>query len=175
MLLQHYNYLAIKQLKSLIMGCPEGWLDWDTYGVFIQAWVWGYQPQVSFCSYHFQLMQNFPRSRVMLNYHIIKINFWLTLEVLKTQSEIACRLLDNVQNLFPIACDLSHFFVPRELLTHWKCTKEYNKDMCHTLHPYYSGNDKWDKQSLHHTVCSALKLALLRVKKLQRLCEMSIL
>lgn len=29
--------------------------------------------------------------------------------------------------------------------------------MCHTLHPYYAGNDKLDTQSLQHAVRSALK------------------
>lgn len=39
--------------------------------------------------------------------------------------------------------------------------------MCHTLHPYYGGNDKRDRQSLRHTVplgAAAARVAR-RVKK----------
>lgn len=147
------------------MGCPEGWLDWDAYGVLIQAGVWVWLSTsitpVSFCSNHFQPRQNCPRSLIMWNYRLIKIKFWLTLGSFKDAE--APDILAGSWTVFRIcfpSCVIchSHVFVLRELLTHWKCTKEYNKDMCHTLHPYYAGNDKWDRQSLQHTVRSALQL-----------------
>lgn len=59
------------------------------------------------CSNHFQPNPIFPRSLIMWNYCIIKIKFWLTHGSFEG-TEIYCfRLLDIVENLFPIACDLS--------------------------------------------------------------------
>lgn len=191
MLLQHYNYLAIKAAQK-----PHYGLSWGLVGLghircahssssLSLAINLYHLRSLSFfyflCSNHFGLKQISPRSLIMLKYHIIKIKFWLTLEVLKKQRIKLVSITTDFWTMFGIcfpSCVIchSHFFVRRELLTHWKCTKGYNKDMCHTLHPYYAGNDKWDKQSLQHTVHLALKLTLLtaRVKKHQSLCEMSI-
>lgn len=195
MLLQHYNYLAIKAAQM-----PHYGLSWGLVGLgrircsFKLEFESGYQPLSLAASFFFSSFSNFksfvageelPQQPhyigLLHNKDKVLIDIWS----LKEAAALAC----EIQQQAPGQCSkvVSHrvwfvthtFFVPRELLTHWKCTKECNKDMCHTLHPYYAGNDKWDKQSLQHTVCSALKLTLLtlltaKVHKPQSLCEMSI-
>lgn len=169
------------------MGCPEGWLDWDAYGVLIQARVWAWLSTSITCGFFLfkslsagaELPQKPHYIEWSHNKDKVLTDTWSFKEA---EALTRCEILQRASwtmftSCFPscVICH-SHFFVLRELLTHWKCTKEYNKDMCHTLHPYYAGNDKWDKQSLQHTVCSALRLTLLtaRVQRPQSLCEMSI-
>lgn len=160
MLLQHYNYLAIKAAQK-----PHYGLSWGLVGLgHIRCAHSSSSSSLAinlhhlrslFCSNHFMPRQNCPRSLIMLNYQIIKVKFWLTMGSFRDAEawDVVAGFLDKVQNLFPIVCDLSLcLFVQRESLTHWKCTKKNNKDMCHTFHPYYAGNDKWDRQSLQHTV-----------------------
>lgn len=74
MLLQHIITWQLKQLKSLIMDCPEGWLDWDTCSVLIQAQVYQRLLFVSSFFFFFTSTAQKPHSGELS--HISK--FWLT-------------------------------------------------------------------------------------------------
>ena len=146
------------------MVCPEGWLDWDTYGVLIQAQSLSLAIKLTITRGPLFLfvLKSSPRKPhyVELSPNRDKV-LTDTLKFWGFCRDIAAGSWTVLKICFPscVICH-SHFFVLRDLLTHWKCTKECNKDMCHTLHPYYGGNDKRDRQSLRHTV--AYRSALLQ-------------